>query len=568
MGKALEWMGSAGCMAAALDMFENARALSSWVEADCPLTVHATPGKCFRYYPEEDRAHCFACDTTTDLIGCFNALHGRDLHDSDGFRVFRERYAAGVSVSERRAKTPKCEPDRYVPAPSVAPSELWQGQALKLARDAHAALLANPAGRFMVEASGRKSEVEMGALDWLREHRGIALSTVRRFGLGWIGKRVYKSRESWGLPPMAWDDGKPRALCIKRGLLIPTFGPPQASGGQREILRLRVRLESDETGPKYQLVDGSRNRPVVIAPRALAHVVEETELDGMLIAQEAGDLVGVVMVGAAKLRPQAAEHEAITASRCLLVAMDAGEEPSDWSTWLARTVLRRTRGLRVRDDAHDWVLAFARPRFRGAGAEAGDWWLATYPQAKRWPVPEGKDIGEFWSMGGDLRTWILAGLPSGIRFMIERRREKAGHEGSGCARPSSAPSSPPAPIPASEMREQSRPVSEPKAIHSSVHPEDFCASKSGISPAMLAGWRRARAWLMPRLDDLLAAGWTKPGLFRVGRGRYPWGWGIAWRGWWRDDRATVSLDPGGAIVITLHEAHGKTVQCARPHCHC
>jgi len=565
VGKALEWLGAAGCRGVAMELFENAKDASGYVAADCPLTVHSTPSGCFRYYFEEDRAHCFACDATTDLIGCFNALHSRDVHDSDGFRLFRERYAAGAPSPDRRRETPRRAPEGFTPSPSVAPDALWQGQALKLAREAHIALLQNPAGRFMVEASGRKTEVEMGALDWLREQRGLTLATVRRFGLGWIGERIYKGRESWGLPPKNWDDGKPRALCIKRGLLIPTFGP-KASDGQREILRLRVRLAADETGPKYQLVDGSRNRPVIIGPRALAHVVEETELDGMLVAQEAGDLVGVAMVGAAKLHPQADEHEIISASRCLLVAMDAGETPPDWSAWLARSVLRRSRALRVLADAHGWVRAFARPRFRGAGAQAGDWWLANYPQAKRWPVPEGKDIGEFWAMGGggSLRTWILAGLPAGIRFMIERRQRLAGQ---ACSSPVST--APARPLVAEELREQERPA--PRQDYGVErrpfeHEPPVPASRSGITPSMLQGWRRARAWLMPRQPELLAAGWTRRTLFRVGQGRWPWGWGIAWARFWQH-AAAISLEPGGVIAIELHEAGRVILQHAHPEPH-
>lgn len=599
MGKALEWLGAAGCRGVAMELFENAKEAGDYVAADCPLTVHATPDSCFRYYYTDDRARCFACDATTDLIGAFNALQGRDVHDADGFRLFRERYAAGAPTSERRREAPRRAPESFVPAASVAPDALWQGQALKLAREAHAALLANPAGRFMVEASGRKTEVEMGALDWLREQRGLTLDTVRRFGLGWIGERIYKGREAWGLPPKAWENGKPRALCIKRGLLIPTFGP-KASDGQREILRLRVRLVADESGPKYQLVDGSRNRPVVIGPRALAHLVEETELDGMLVAQEAGDLVGVVMVGAAKLQPQAAEHEILASSRCLLVAMDAGETPSDWGLWLAREILRRKRSLRVlRDqrapawlasivlrrahtlqvvddahawvqafasparthiDAHAWVRAFARPRFRGAGAQAGDWWLKTYPQtAKRWPVPEGKDIGEFWGLGGSLRTWILAGLPAGIRFMIERRKAVQ-----ACPAPTPAPVKH---LAAEDLQEQERPTPRPDYGRENRPLEDAPATpanRSGITPGMLRGWRRARAFLMPRLPELLDAGWTRPDLFRVGRGRWPWGWGQAWRPYWQH-AANISLAPGGVIAIELHEAGRVIQQHAHPH---
>ena len=38
------------------------------------------------------------------------------------------------------------------------------------------------------------------------------------------------------------------------------------------------------------------------------------------------------------------------------------------------------------------------------------WWMRIYPQAKRWPVPVGKDPGEAYQQKLNLRKWIEAGL--------------------------------------------------------------------------------------------------------------------------------------------------------------
>ena len=46
-----------------------------------------------------------------------------------------------------------------------------------------------------------------------------------------------------------------------------------------------------------------------------------------------------------------------------------------------------------------------------AGIKASrKWWLKNYPQAKRLPVPFGKDPSEAYQKGLDIRAWIQAGL--------------------------------------------------------------------------------------------------------------------------------------------------------------
>lgn len=39
------------------------------------------------------------------------------------------------------------------------------------------------------------------------------------------------------------------------------------------------------------------------------------------------------------------------------------------------------------------------------------WWRDRYPQAKLWPVPAGKDPGEAFAKGVDIREWLRGGCP-------------------------------------------------------------------------------------------------------------------------------------------------------------
>jgi hypothetical protein len=81
---------------------------------------------------------------------------------------------------------------------------------------------------------------------------------------------------------------------------------------------------------------------------------------------------------------------------------------------------------------------------------------------------------------------------------------------------------------------------------------------------MLKRFKVALAWLLPRLPELLAAGWTRAELFRAGRYRYPYGWGEAWSSAWGDPHTTPSLEPDGSIRWTVQERHRVVVQRSRP----
>ncbi len=77
-------------------------------------------------------------------------------------------------------------------------------------------------------------------------------------------------------------------------------------------------------------------------------------------------------------------------------------------------------------------------------------------------------------------------------------------------------------------------------------------------------YRTACRWIVPRLPELLAAGWTVRTLFGIGRGPSPFrGWGTAWLSVW-GKAAEVELGPGGEITFTIHEPNRSVHQTARP----
>jgi hypothetical protein len=216
------------------------------------------------------------------------------------------------------------------------------------------------------------------ALDYL-QGRGIREETLLTYGLGWNpgknGQGLYKSREAWGLlAERSEKTGKPRPLWLPIGWVIPYIQGDQ-------VVRVRIRqLDGAEFGPRYYMVPGSSSATMVIEPRHPGYrdvyVIVEAELDAILIAQEASDLVGVMALGSSSTRPDKIATEKLNRAAHILNALDAD----------------------------------------GAGEkESGKWWRENYPDAERWPVPEGKDPGEAWQKGVDIREWVMEGLPEGLR---------------------------------------------------------------------------------------------------------------------------------------------------------
>lgn len=302
----------------------------------------------------------------------------------------------------------------FQPKPSALPGDIWSARAGKFVADAHAALLRTPR-----------------ALAYLAE-RGLPEAAVRRYRLGYLAgeqgrKGVFRARSAWGLQPKEGKDGKPRtSMFIPRGIIIPAYGPAGQDGAPVRIRIRRPDGDVEQWGDKYMLVEGGCGRTTMLlgeAPRAV--VVVEAELDAMLVHHAAGDLVGALAVLTNRGRPDATAHTALQSAASILVALD----------------------------------------YDGPGADGWAWWRETYPQAKRWPVPAGKDPGDAFKQGEDLRAWILAGLPPVLA--MEHAKARGAAQLSSVEQAPTASSAPavapcataPAPIPSPAAAAASAPAS-------------------------------------------------------------------------------------------------------------
>ena len=202
--------------------------------------------------------------------------------------------------------------------------------------------------------------------------RGLNRETIQAARLGWNASDEYRPRTAWGLED-GQTDGRPGKVWFPAGLVIPCFAGDK-------VARLRVRRAAGD--PRYVIVPGSSRASFLSGTGRHAVVVVESELDALLLAQEAGDLVTVAAVGSVTGRPDIFLHGMLETVPLVLIALDNDE----------------------------------------AGAAAVAWWLKHYRNAERWPVPEGKDQTEAMLRGVNLRSWIKAGVP--VCAMIDRMKPK------------------------------------------------------------------------------------------------------------------------------------------------
>jgi DNA primase len=186
------------------------------------------------------------------------------------------------------------------------------------------------------------SDAGAKARRWLAG-RGIVEETARAWRLGYNPRR-----------------GAVCGLGIPRGIVIPCLVDDAAW-----YIKVR-RPVPPLPGPKYQQVKGGRSALFGLdhlAGRRVA-VICESELDAMLLWQEAGDLVDVVAVGSKGARPAL--------------------------PWLAYLV-----------GASRWLVALDRD-----ADDVATWWGEFSSRVRRVRPLRGNDLTDFHQAGGDLRAWV------------------------------------------------------------------------------------------------------------------------------------------------------------------
>jgi hypothetical protein len=304
----------------------------------------------FHVWPEQNEGKgaywCRGCGKWGDNIQYLRDFRGMSFRDA----CVELRIDLPDHHDRPGAPPPQKTKPAFSPVSHASPADLWQEKAEKLLAWSQAGLAGNA-----------------DALAWLSV-RGISRDTAINYRLGWNagenGKDIYRARKGWGLPEQIKDDGRPKALWIPRGLVIPYI-----EGGV--ILRIRIRRPEGE--PRYYVLPGSAMSTMLLGRDRRAFVVVESELDAIAVAA-GNNLAGAVALGSVSAKPDAETFAVLKGALQILNALD----------------------------------------YDAAGAKAYDWWAEQFARCSRWPVPQGKDPGEAVRLGVDLEQWIKAGLPPAL----------------------------------------------------------------------------------------------------------------------------------------------------------
>jgi len=289
-------------------------------------------------HPEGESWWCRQCNKGGTAVHYL--VHIRNMTYSDAYK------SLGINPSYRARKRTnhRWEPQVH----QEPPSELWQKQAGAILRWSQDILWDNHYVKIR---------------EWLLNERGLTEETVKQAGLGWIPQDYFADRESWGLPESFNEQGKNTKLWLPAGLVIPCFHDNQ-------LHRIRIRRHVPSDGMKYYIVPGSSMTPMTLGNDNV-FILVESELDTILLHQEAGDVVTAIALGSSETKPDRVLYERLKEADKILVSLDSDEAGAN-SSW----------------------------RF----------WMEYFPQAIRWPVIKGKDPTQAYLNGLNLRKWVCAGI--------------------------------------------------------------------------------------------------------------------------------------------------------------
>ena len=371
----------------------------------------------FHVWPEQNEGKgaywCRVCGKTGDNIQYLRDFCGMSFRDACAeLRIDipsgRDYWKTPQGLNYLTHLPPQRTKPEFQPVSHTSPADLWQEKAEKFVSWAQAGLqdnmdaLAWLAGRGINqetainyrlgwnpgESNGRnygKERIESAAA-WLPEtgvDRGIDRSPAETGATAGKNKDLYRARKAWGLPDQIKDDGRPKALWIPRGLVIPYI---------IDGIIHRIRIRRPEGEPRYYVLPGSAMSTMLLERTRRAFVVVESELDAIAVAAR-NDLAGAVAVGSVSAKPDAETFAVLQGALSILNALD----------------------------------------YDAAGAKAMEWWTEQFARCDRWPVPQGKDPGEAIRLEIDLDKWIKMGLPPAMTIVgPETIKRIGGHDVASC----------------------------------------------------------------------------------------------------------------------------------------
>ncbi len=296
-----------------------------------------------RFWPEQREGgtfYCRVCDKTGDCIEYLKFYREMPFHDACAFLK--------IDPGNKRSVFNPNKPD-WEPKEAVYPNATWIKKTSVYVNWCQGQLF---------------SDAGKDALSYLKK-RGLFEETIKASHLGWNPKKVFRCKKDWGLTEEFNDTGKPKTICFPDGWVIPF---PQ---------KVKIRLQNPrKEDPPYLPITGGYTGAVILGQNQKIFLIVESELCGILLHQEIGDLAGIVILGSAYIRPDKRITEILQKAELLLIALDS--------------------------ESH---------KEQNTGAkQSWNFWMKHFPNARRCPPVRGKDPGEMWENGVNLKLWVEVGI--------------------------------------------------------------------------------------------------------------------------------------------------------------
>jgi len=346
----------------------------------------------FIIQPEKGRTGrywCRQCGIKGDAIQYLRDFKNMGYREACDVLSVRPKSSNNSSFSARGTTAPQWEPRRL-----EKPKAAWQHKAILFAEQAVKNLNVEIPKSSPIVWKNEAVKVRQ----WLMQGRGLSEETIRKAGLGWNPRDFFPTRKSWGLPDKESEEKITTKMYLPQGLVIPY----RQAG---IISRIKIRRSNPGDGSRYILLSGSETGPMVLqSETAKTVIIVESELDALLIQEKAGNLVTSIALGNAQIRPDMITDQLLKQAKTILVSLDSDQA-----------------GVK----------------------ESWQWWAKHYPNSKRWPPVKGKDPGEMYLAGVDLRIWVEAGLLNPPPRLQQKRPNgrKRKDEGQSMGNNGSAPGS-------------------------------------------------------------------------------------------------------------------------------
>lgn len=300
----------------------------------------------FIIWTESDKYWCRRCERSGDAI-----QFCRDFLGMTYFEACKKLHLPAITLT---SAVPLNRKELHI---AKEPPPLWKEKAMAFVNWSHHNLINN-----------------VDQLKTLRD-RMFRDETIVKYRLGFCKnpKRgelpdLYLDRSIWGLLKELKENGKPKKLWCPTGLVIPSF---DNSGNVIKLKIRRLAWHEEDIWPKYVEISGSMQQPTWFGyNESLPAIIVESELDAILVQQEAWRLCSTLALGGATKRPDIVTHNLLKKCPQILYALD----------------------------------------FDDAGKQQYGFWRQNYLNLRAWPTPIKKSPGDAFKNGVSIHQWVVDGI--------------------------------------------------------------------------------------------------------------------------------------------------------------